>query len=56
MKLFSICDGCKQKKILIYQRTYRIPQIGQKITSNGNLCRKCAKEVTNMLKPNEPKS
>jgi hypothetical protein len=56
MKLFSKCDGCKERKMLIYKRTYKIQQIGQKLTSEGELCRKCAKELAKMIKPHEPKS
>lgn len=50
MKLFSTCEGCRKRKILISKRKYNHRHAG-KITSQSMLCRDCYKDIKAKLAP-----
>lgn len=52
MKLFSKCNACHKKHFIVKKRTYKVKQINQEITSQGELCRGCYKNIKKMISNN----
>lgn len=46
--LFSKCESCKKRRLIVKRRTYVHPIAG-KIKSQSELCGKCYKDIKKML-------
>lgn len=49
MNFLAKCEACKKKALIIKKRTYDVPKVGV-ITSKGQLCRACYKNILKMVK------
>ena len=46
------CNGCRKNKFFIKKRTYLLSVLGVPITSDGELCRSCYKEIKAVVNEN----
>ncbi len=49
MKFFYLCSACRKVKFIVKVRTYFCKPLNTKVTSNGELCGKCFRQVKKLV-------
>lgn len=49
MKIRAKCPSCRKMRWFLRQRKYFVKEMNQYVTSNNELCGKCARDIKHMI-------